>query len=150
MFRRLCREQGAGLYVCEMITSRGLVEKDEATRRMLVFDPLEDVRSVQLYGTDPRYVGEATRIHADGEDRMLGRPSRFGLGFQLPMPERKLGPSEAAFGHFGAGGSGAWADPERELGVAIVTNCIGGVIPGDLRPVAVATVSSRCADRRRA
>ena len=61
-YRRLCRESGAGLYVCEMITSRGLVEGDEMTRSMLVFDELEDVRSVQLYGTDPRYVGEATRI----------------------------------------------------------------------------------------
>ena len=30
-YRRLCAEQGAGLYVCEMITSRGLVERD-ATR----------------------------------------------------------------------------------------------------------------------
>ena len=61
-YRRLCREEGAGLYVCEMITSRGLVERDAMTESMLVFDEIEDVRSVQLYGTDPRYVGEATRI----------------------------------------------------------------------------------------
>ena len=51
-FRRLCREQGAGLYVCEMITSRGIVERDATTLSMLVFDEAEDVRSVQLYGTD--------------------------------------------------------------------------------------------------
>ena len=57
-------------------------------------------------------------------------------------------PAPHAFGHFGAGGSGAWADPERELGVAVVTNCLGGLIPGDLRPVALATATSRCADRR--
>ena len=56
-YRRLCAEQGAGLYVCEMITSRGLVEGDETTRKMLVFDELETIRSVQLYGTDPHYVG---------------------------------------------------------------------------------------------
>ncbi len=61
-YRRLCAEQGAGLYVCEMITSRGLVEGDENTRRMLVFDEREQVRSVQLYGTDPAYVGKATEI----------------------------------------------------------------------------------------
>ena len=52
-YRRLCAEQGAGLYVCEMITSRGLVERDAITMSMLVFDELETVRSVQLYGTDP-------------------------------------------------------------------------------------------------
>ena len=61
-YRRLCSEQGAGLYVCEMITSRGLVEGDATTRQMLVFDELESVRSVQLYGTDPAYVGKATEI----------------------------------------------------------------------------------------
>jgi nifR3 family TIM-barrel protein len=61
-YRRLCAEQGAGLYVCEMITSRGLVEGDTMTRSMLVFDELETVRSVQLYGTDPVYVGKAAEI----------------------------------------------------------------------------------------
>jgi nifR3 family TIM-barrel protein len=99
-FRRLCREQGAGLYVCEMITSRGLVEGDETTRRMLVFDPLEDVRSVQLYGTDPRYVGEATRILCDEfgvahVDLNFGCPvpkvTRKGGGGALPWKTDLLG-----------------------------------------------------------
>ena len=66
-YRRLCQEQavaqgGDGLFVCEMITSRGLVEGDETTKKMLVFDEAETVRSVQLYGTDPAYVGKATEI----------------------------------------------------------------------------------------
>jgi nifR3 family TIM-barrel protein len=61
-YRRLCAEQGAGLYVCEMITSRGLVERDSTTLKMLVFDELEKTRSVQLYGTDPSYVAKATEI----------------------------------------------------------------------------------------
>jgi nifR3 family TIM-barrel protein len=66
-YRRLCLEQMAaqgasGLFVCEMITSRGLVERDPTTLKMLVFDELETTRSVQLYGTDPSYVGKATEI----------------------------------------------------------------------------------------
>jgi nifR3 family TIM-barrel protein len=66
-YRRLCLENmraqgGDGLFVCEMITSRGLVEGDATTKAMLVFDELESVRSVQLYGTDPVYVGKATEI----------------------------------------------------------------------------------------
>jgi nifR3 family TIM-barrel protein len=81
-FRRLCREQGAGLYVCEMITSRGLVEGDDTTRRMLVFDPLEDIRSVQLYGTDPYHVGEATRILC--EEYAVGHVD---LNFGCPVPK---------------------------------------------------------------
>ena len=66
-YRRLCLEQmeaqgSRGLFVCEMITSRGLVEGDQHTRDMLVFDDLETLRSVQLYGTDPVYVGKAAEI----------------------------------------------------------------------------------------
>ncbi|GAB3623853.1 tRNA dihydrouridine synthase DusB [Mariniluteicoccus endophyticus] len=61
-YRQLCREQGAGLYVCEMITSRGLVERDHKSLAMLAFDPGETVRSVQLYGVDPKVMGEATEI----------------------------------------------------------------------------------------
>ncbi|MGH8825231.1 MAG: tRNA dihydrouridine synthase DusB [Jiangellaceae bacterium] len=81
-FRRLCREQGAGLYVCEMITSRGVVERDPKTVSMLVFDPAEAVRSVQLYGVDPRYVGEAVTILA-GEHGV----GHVDLNFGCPVPK---------------------------------------------------------------
>jgi nifR3 family TIM-barrel protein len=45
-----------------MITSRGVVERQAKTLSMLHFDPIEKIRSVQLYGVDPHYVGEAVRI----------------------------------------------------------------------------------------
>lgn len=99
-FRRLCREQGAGLYVCEMITSRGLVERDAVTLSMLAFDQLEDVRSVQLYGIDPVYVGKAVEILAGDfgvkhVDLNFGCPvpkvTRKGGGAALPWKRRLLG-----------------------------------------------------------
>jgi nifR3 family TIM-barrel protein len=99
-YRRLCREQGAGLYVCEMITSRGIVERDETTLKMLTFDELEDVRSVQLYGTDPVYVGKAAEIlcaeHGVAHiDLNFGCPvpkvTRKGGGGALPWKRRLLG-----------------------------------------------------------
>jgi nifR3 family TIM-barrel protein len=99
-YRRLCREQGAGLYVGEMTTSRGIVERDETTLRMLVFDELEDVRSVQLYGTDPVYVGKATEIlcaeyGVAHVDLNFGCPvpkvTRKGGGGALPWKRRLLG-----------------------------------------------------------
>ena len=99
-YRRLCREQGAGLYVCEMITSRGIVERDETTHRMLTFDELEDVRSVQVYGTDPVYVGKATEILCAEYgvahiDLNFGCPvpkvTRKGGGGALPWKRRLLG-----------------------------------------------------------
>jgi nifR3 family TIM-barrel protein len=99
-YRRLCREQGAGLYVCEMITSRGLVERDRATLAMLAFDPGETVRSVQLYGIDPSYVGKAVEIlcaeYGVGHvDLNFGCPvpkvTRKGGGSALPWKRRLLG-----------------------------------------------------------
>jgi nifR3 family TIM-barrel protein len=81
-FRRLCREQGAGLYVCEMITSRGVVEGDEKTLSMLVFDLTEDLRSVQLYGVDPHHVGHAVAILA-GEHGV----GHVDLNFGCPVPK---------------------------------------------------------------
>ncbi|MBA2508057.1 MAG: tRNA dihydrouridine synthase DusB [Nocardioidaceae bacterium] len=92
-FRRLCSEQGAGLYVCEMITSRGIVEGDRTSLQMLHFDPTERVRSVQLYGVDPTYVGKAVEIlcaeHGiDHVDLNFGCPvpkvTRKGGGAALP------------------------------------------------------------------
>lgn len=81
-FRQLCAEQGAGLYVCEMITSRGIVERDEKTLAMLVFADTEDVRSVQLYGVDPYYIGEAVRILA-GDFGV----AHVDLNFGCPVPK---------------------------------------------------------------
>jgi putative TIM-barrel protein, nifR3 family len=61
-YRQLCREQGAGLYVAEMITSRGVVERNPRTFDMLRFGADETVRSVQLYGVEPAVVAGATQI----------------------------------------------------------------------------------------
>jgi CubicO group peptidase (beta-lactamase class C family) len=57
-----------------------------------------------------------------GEDIVLQRPTRFGLGFQLTMPERQLGPGPRSFGHFGAGGSLGFADPDAHVAFAYAMN----------------------------
>src|SRR5215208_4645344 len=81
-FRQLCREFGAGLYVCEMITSRGIVERDPKTLSMLRFDPGEQIRSVQLYGVDPVIMAQAAEILcADYGVRHLD------LNFGCPVPK---------------------------------------------------------------
>jgi len=67
----------------------------------------------------------ATAEHSSGVDLVAQRPSRFGLGFQLTQPERPLGPNAGAFGHFGAGGSLGFCDPEAEVGFGYVTNDMG-------------------------
>ncbi len=81
-FRQLCREQGAGLYVCEMITSRGIVERIPKTFDMLRFDPGETVRSVQLYGVDPVVMARAAEILC--EEFGVGH---IDLNFGCPVPK---------------------------------------------------------------
>ncbi len=90
-YRRLCREQAelgapgtqpAGLFVCEMITSRGIVERIPKTFDMLAFDEDDPVRSVQLYGVDPDVIAGAVRILC-GE---LG-VHHVDLNFGCPVPK---------------------------------------------------------------
>src|SRR6476469_4015468 len=56
-FRAVCRDFGAGLYVSEMINARPLVDGREKTLKLADFGPEESPRSLQLYGTDPYYIG---------------------------------------------------------------------------------------------
>jgi nifR3 family TIM-barrel protein len=120
-YRRLCAEQGAGLYVCEMITSRGLVEGDEVTRSMLVFDELETIRSVQLYGTDPAYVGKAAEILCAEYG-----VAHIDLNFGCPVPKvtRK-----------GGGGALPW---KRGLLAEILESAVTAAAPYDV-PVTMKT-----------
>jgi len=67
----------------------------------------------------------ATTEVAFGTDLVLNRPSRFGLGFQLTQPQRQLGRGPRCFGHFGAGGSVGFADPDRSLAFAYTMNRSG-------------------------
>jgi nifR3 family TIM-barrel protein len=99
-FRRLCREYGAGLYVCEMITSRALVERHPTTLQMITFDRDERPRSMQLYGVDPATMRAAVRMIIDEDladhiDMNFGCPvpkvTRKGGGSALPYKRRLFG-----------------------------------------------------------
>ncbi|MEU5757516.1 serine hydrolase domain-containing protein [Nocardia sp. NPDC047648] len=65
----------------------------------------------------------ATREQVAGTDRVLMLPGRYASGYMLPTPELPLG-GGASFGHPGRGGSLAFADPDRRLAFAYVTNHI--------------------------
>lgn len=68
----------------------------------------------------PETVHRAGKVQRRDRDRVLNIPMRWRLGYHqaftvgLPPPK--------AFGHFGYGGSGAWADPETGVSVGFVTN----------------------------
>ncbi|WP_181233025.1 serine hydrolase domain-containing protein [Enhygromyxa salina] len=104
-------------------------------------------------------IDRARTDQSAGLGRVIPFPLRVKMGYHRPVSlgvrvsllgrDRDLGIASAdAFGHFGLGGSGAWADPERELSVAVITNCFVGRLPGDLRTVGVCTAANFSADRR--
>ncbi len=82
-FRKLCRRFGAGLFISEMITARPLVEGREKTLKLADFGPDEAPRSLQLYGVDPFYVGEAVR-------RLVGEGQIDHLDLNFGCPVRKV------------------------------------------------------------
>jgi len=81
-FRRLCREFGGGLYVSEMVTSRALVERTEESLRLVGHHSSEEIRSVQLYGVDPKTIAEAVTMLV-AEDRA----DHIDLNFGCPVPK---------------------------------------------------------------
>jgi nifR3 family TIM-barrel protein len=111
-FRTLCRELEmaragtvSGLYVCEMVTARALVERHPATMHMVTFAPDETPRSLQLYSVDPQNTFAAARMIvdeglADHIDMNFGCPvpkvTRRGGGAALPFKRRLFGQIVAA------------------------------------------------------
>jgi len=118
-FRALCAEHGAGLYVCEMVTTRALVERNPKTLRMIAFGPRERPRSLQLYGVDPRVTADAVRMVVDE-----GLADHIDLNFGCPVPKvtRK-----------GGGSALPW---RRRLFEAIVRGAVDAAAPAGV-PVTV-------------
>ena len=106
-FRTLCRELElaragtvSGLYVCEMVTARALVERHPVTMHMTTFAPDESPRSLQLYTVDPDTTFAAAKMIADDGladhiDMNFGCPvpkvTRRGGGAALPFKRRLFG-----------------------------------------------------------
>ena len=98
-FRSLCSHFGAALYVNQMITARALVEENALTWKLAEFGVDEPIRSIQLYGTDPKYVSLAVhmlkdRIGVDHIDMNFGCPApkvtKNGGGAAIPVKRRLL------------------------------------------------------------
>jgi nifR3 family TIM-barrel protein len=111
-FRTLCRELEtalvgtvSGLYVCEMVTARALVERHPVTMHMTAFSADESPRSLQLYTVDPVTTYAAVKMVADEGladhiDMNFGCPvpkvTRRGGGAALPFKRRLFGQIVAA------------------------------------------------------
>ncbi|WP_240048254.1 tRNA dihydrouridine synthase DusB [Crenalkalicoccus roseus] len=64
-FRRLARQQGAGMVVSEMIASQAMVRENRQTLKMAEVDGFGAPSAVQLAGCDPAVMAEAARLVVD-------------------------------------------------------------------------------------
>jgi CubicO group peptidase (beta-lactamase class C family) len=99
-----------------------------------------------------RLLSEETLQQATALQQPTGRLSvlpfdmRWRLGYHAVATTR--GFPRMAFGHFGFGGSGAWADPKRRLSVALVVNSGLGSPFGDVRTARIGGAALACAIAR--
>ncbi len=92
-------------------------------------------------------LARATKVQKTGQRRaVLPFDMRWRLGYHGIATTR--GFPRQAFGHFGYGGSGAWADPSRELAVAMIVNCGMGTPFGDIRTARISGAALVSANRR--
>lgn len=79
-FRELCRMKGCPLTYSELISARGILERSRGTFEMLRDCVGEYPLIIQLFGSSPHDIGEATRIVADlgivGVNLNLGCPAK--------------------------------------------------------------------------
>ncbi len=95
----------------------------------------------------PATVDRINVVHSRGPDHVLVLPMGWRLGYHSVFTSR--GVLRGAFGHFGLGGSGGWADPGRDLALAMVCNRGTGTPIGDARIAALGTAVVRAASARR-
>lgn len=93
-------------------------------------------------------LARATEVQPTAPVRMvIPFDMRWRLGYHGVFTTR--GVPRRAFGHFGFGGSGGWADPSRELAVGLIVNSGMGTPFGDLRIARIGGAALACANLRR-
>lgn len=106
---------------------------------------LAPVDGVQLFSDATRDTARVT-VTPEGEgDACLIMGTTFGMGF---MTHGAFTPysGPGCYGHPGAGGSVAFADPGRGMAFAYVMNQMAGNLAGDLRAQAAIDAAAVCAD----
>lgn len=93
----------------------------------------------------PEAIAAATKVRIQGTDAVLDIEAPWGAGLLLNS-HAIYGDKPTAYGHSGWGGSFAFADPERKLGVSYVMNAMGHNLIGDPRGMALVAATLASAD----
>jgi len=127
------------VHATEMPAANGITNARSVARMYAA--TVSEVDGVRLIDDETVDVVRAERVH--GDDLSLVLPTRFGYGFMLRAEYLPL-LADGSFGHYGAGGSLGFADPESGVGFGYVMNQMGGGIAGDPRAVALIDAVRSC------
>ncbi len=70
-FRLICKEQNCGMLYTEMINAKALCYDDENTKKMLKIEEAEHPVAVQIFGSDPEFMGRAAEIMNEYPNEIL-------------------------------------------------------------------------------
>ena len=127
------------LHAAEMPSSNGIGTARALARAYAAV--IGEVDGIRLL--TPATLDAAREVQAEGPDRVLGVPTRFGTGFALP-PMLGAGLGRSAFGHPGAGGSLGFGDPDAEVAFGYVMNQMKLGVSGDERTAGLIKALYRC------
>jgi CubicO group peptidase (beta-lactamase class C family) len=127
------------LHECELPSSNGIGDARSLARLYAsCVGEVDGVRTLQ-----PETLQAATEVRAQGKDEVIMVDSCFGLGFMLGASFGAANPAHAV-GHAGAGGSLAFADPDRNLAFGYVMNDLRFDPQGDPRSEELVKAVYRC------
>jgi CubicO group peptidase (beta-lactamase class C family) len=133
---------GRDVHAAELPAANGITTARALAR--LYAATVGEVDGTRIIGDET--VADATTTQSEGPDAVLTVETRFGSGFFLDSAFSPLyGPK--SFGHAGAGGSLAFADPEANIGFGYVMNQMQQALSGDPRPAALVSAVKTCLDR---
>ena len=138
-FHRLFEGPEPPIWTTEMPAVNGTFSADTLAR---LYGALADGGGDLL---SPAATNELGRVQVRTADAVLGLRMRWRLGYHQAFGAGRTAPR--AFGHYGYGGSCAWADPEAGLSLGFVTNRIGSLTTplGDLTLFRLNKVVRECA-----
>ena len=70
-FRLICKQKGCGMLYSEMINAKALCYNDENTKKMTKIEDEEHPIAIQIFGSDPEYMGRATEILKSHSNEIL-------------------------------------------------------------------------------
>jgi CubicO group peptidase (beta-lactamase class C family) len=132
-----------GVRAAEIPAANGVTDARSLAR--MYASMIGETDGIRLLGKD-QLERATTQLTSGPNAVLMNLDIQFGLGFMVPSSLIVLG-GPRSFGHFGAGGSMGWADPDAGLATGYVMNRMDIGLAGDVRSLNLFNATSEAAAR---